>query len=186
LIGCNTIKNGIEEPKTKTMKLKYIFFLILGNLLSYAALAQASDFASISVNIVTPITISKTADMNFGNVAINTSNGTVELSPDGTRTPSGGVTLPIQSGTVSAASFDVSGEGNYTYSISLPTEDFLLFHPNSTDYMIVNNFRSVPENAGQLSSGAQTITVGATLNVEAAQEVGTYQGSSFEVTVNYN
>lgn len=165
------------------MKLKLTIYYVL---LSCIVVGQASDYASASVNIVTPITISKSNDLNFGNVAVSTSSGIVELLPDGTRISSGGVILPTLSGTVSAASFDVSGEGSYTYSISLPTDDFLLFHSNSTDFIIVNGFKSYPESTGQLSSGNQTITVGATLNVEAAQEVGLYQGTGFEVTVNYN
>jgi hypothetical protein len=41
--------------------------------------------------------------------------------------------------------------------------------------MTVNGFTSTPSATGTLSSGGtQTLTVGATLNVAAAQAVGTY------------
>src|ERR1044071_2912789 len=80
--------------------------------------AQATATASASANIITPITIAKTVDMNFGNVAVSaTISGTAILAPAGTRTTggSGGVTLPATNGTVSAASFTVSGQASYTY-----------------------------------------------------------------------
>src|SRR5258705_7180265 len=82
--------------------------------------AQATASATATATIVAPIAISKTVDMNFGNVAVIAA-GTVVLSPStGNRTKTGGVTLPSTIGTVTAASFDVTGEGAYTYSITLP------------------------------------------------------------------
>ncbi|MHB9141405.1 MAG: DUF4402 domain-containing protein, partial [Paludibacter sp.] len=58
------------------------------------AQATASANATAAATIVTPIAITKTVDMNFGNVAVGASAGTVILAPAGTRTTSGGVTLP--------------------------------------------------------------------------------------------
>jgi hypothetical protein len=54
--------------------------------------------------------------------------------------------------------------------------------------MTVDNFTSTPTTSGTLSAaGAQTIDVGATLNVGANQAAGTYvSGTPFSVTVNYN
>src|ERR1700730_18496238 len=81
---------------------------------SSQSFAQASATANASATIVTPIAISKTADMNFGNVAVSGSAGTVVLLPAGTRTSTGGVTLPATAGTVTAAVFTVTGTGTYT------------------------------------------------------------------------
>ncbi len=83
--------------------------------------AQATASASASATIVTPISIAKDVDMNFGNIAVTSSGGTVVLAPAGTRTTTGGVTLPVVNGTVTAAQFTVSGEGAYTYDITLPS-----------------------------------------------------------------
>src|SRR6202012_5340063 len=91
---------------------------------SNASFAQATATASASATIITPISIVKTTDMNFGNVAVSaTIAGTAVLAPAGTRTTggAGGVTLPATTGTVAAAAFTVSGQGNYTYAITLPT-----------------------------------------------------------------
>src|ERR1700757_1740594 len=90
---------------------------------STSSFAQATATASASANIITPISIVKTTDMNFGNVAVSaTLAGTTVLAPAGTRTTGGGggVTLPATTGTVSAAAFTVSGQASYTYAITLP------------------------------------------------------------------
>ena len=147
--------------------------------------AQASATANASATIVTPISISKTADMNFGNVATNGAVGTVVLAPAGTRTPGGGVTLPANVGTVTAASFTVSGSDSYTYAITLPASVVIT---SGSDNMTVDNFTSTPSVTGTLTSGTQVINVGATLNLVASQAEGAYTSSiaPFTVTVNYN
>ncbi len=155
------------------------------------AAAQASATASATARIVTPIAISKTTDMNFGNVAVNaTTAGTVILDTASARTATGGVTLPAVTGTVAAAVFNVSGEPSYTYAITLPSSALTISSTVSgtTSTMTVTAFNSFPSLTGTLSgSGSQTLKVGATLNVAAAQAAGTYtSGSPFTVTVNYN
>lgn len=149
--------------------------------------AQASAPASASATIVTPISIAKTADMDFGNVAVNaTANGTVVLATAGTRTATGGVTLPATVGTVTGASFTVSGQAGYTYAHTLPTTALPIANGAAT--MDVHSFTSLPSSVGTLfAGGTQTLTVCATLDVDAAQGAGTYTSASpFSVTVNYN
>lgn len=149
-----------------------------------SAFAQVSATANASVTIVTPISISKSADLSFGNVATDGSVGTVILAPGGGRTKTGGVTLPASLGTVTAASFAVAGFGTYTYSISLPTT---LTIASGANVMTVDTFTSSPTSTGALTAGAQTLTVGATLNLAASQPAGSYSSATpFTVTVNYN
>ena len=156
-------------------------------IMATAARAQVSATAIATATIVTPIAITKTADMNFGNVAVSTTAGTVVLTPASSRTATGGVTLPATAGTVAAASFDVTGIGSYTYSITLPSTALVLTRNSGSETMNVNTFTSTPAGTGTLSSGAQTVTVGATLNVAGSQVAGVYvSGSTFTVTVNYN
>lgn len=163
-----------------------VFLLFLG--FSGSSFGQVTADASVSVNIVTPIAIVKAADMNFGNVAVSASvAGTVVLPPSGPRTTggAGGVTLPANIGTVSAASFTVSGQANYSYAITLPSSVSIT---DGTHTMTVNTFTSSPATTGTLSAGgSQTLTVGATLNVTAGQAAGTYTNATgVSVTVNYN
>ena len=156
--------------------------------LSNSSFAQATATAAASATIITPITIVKNVDMNFGNVAVSaTLAGSVILAPASTRSVGGtGVTLPATTGTVAAASFTVSGQGSYTYAITLPSSCTITDAGSHT--MLVNAFTSNPSGTGALSAGgSQTLTVGATLNVSAAQAAGVYTNATgVPVTVNYN
>lgn len=148
--------------------------------------AQETASATATATIVTPISITKDVDMNFGNVAVqSTTGGTVVLTPAGGRTRTAGVTLPTTTGTVTAASFTVNGTGAYTYTITLPSSAHTISSGANT--MTVTAFTSTPSGAGgQLSGGTQQLKVGATLNVGAAQPSGVYVSDTpFDVTVNY-
>jgi hypothetical protein len=123
--------------------------------------------------------------MNFGNVATNGAIGTVVLTPAGTRTSTGGVTLPATAGTVTAASFAVTGQGSYTYTISLPGSPITL--AGTTAGVTVGTFVSTPAATGALTAGAQTVLVGATLNLPVSVVAGSYtNAANLTVTVNYN
>jgi len=148
--------------------------------------AQATATATATATIITPITITKNADMNFGNVAVQaTTGGTVVMTPAGLRSATSGVTLPASGGTVSAASFTVNGQAGYTYSITLPHSVTLT--DAASNPMLVDNFSSTPTPVGSLTGGTQTLLVGATLNVALNQAPGVYTSvTPFTVIVNYN
>jgi hypothetical protein len=153
---------------------------------SSSSFAQATATATATATIVTPISITEAVNMNFGNVAVQTgTGGTVVLTPAGVRSTTGGVTLPAVVGTVTAASFTVNGQGTYTYAITLPATATTL--TNGANTMTATTFTSTPSGTGALTGGTQTLNVGATLNVAAAQAAGVYvSGTPFSVTVNYN
>lgn len=148
--------------------------------------AQTSASATASATILTAISITKTVDMSFGNISVQASTGgTVILTPAGARSVTGGVTLPATAGTVTAASFTIGGEGSYTYAITLPGTAHTI--TSGSNNMTVTAFTSTPSGTGTLSSGAQTLAVGGTLNVAAGQPYGSYTSETgFNVTVNYN
>ncbi len=148
----------------------------------------ASATATASATIITPIALNKTVDMNFGNLAVNATPGTVALSAAlaPSRTPTGGVTL-IAGGTITAATFTVTGLTGATYSITLPADGVVsLTGPGAP--MAANTFVSTPTVAagGTLTAGTQTLYVGATLSVAGGQTPGAYSSAAFTVTVNYN
>lgn len=166
---------------------KLIVFAIAILGFTTVSFGQATASSTASATIITPISLSKTVDMNFGNIAVNATVGTVLLTPGGTRTAGGGVTLPVASGTVAAASFTVGGAGTNTFSITLPNTDYTITRATGTETMIVNTFTSSPSGTGVLAGGTATVTVGATLNVGASQVAGSYTNATgFPVTVNYN
>jgi hypothetical protein len=130
------------------------------------------------------IAISPTQELAFGSVVAG-SGGAVTISVDPLgRSTSGGVTV-VPSGTWTAASFRITGDALRTYSISLPADGVVQLTSGSNS-MAVNKFTSNPATSGDLGlGGAQTVSVGATLNVGINQPIGAYSGN-FTVTVNYN
>ena len=166
------------------MKKVILLFVAIVLMTGYTKTVIAQTSApspTASVTLRTPITIS---NMNFGNITAGSTLGTVVLSTTGTRTKTGGVTLPAIIGTVSVASFLVTGDLSSTYAISLPTSYTIT---NGSYSMTVNAFVSSPSGTGTLSGvGQQTLNVGATLNIGANQVGGNYTNATgFNVTVNY-
>lgn len=165
------------------MKKILAFSVVLLAFTAGAFAQSANTTATATAVIVAPIAITRTADMNFGNIIADTDGGTVVLVPAGTRTLNG-LTSPSIAGTVSAASFTVTGFDGATYSISLPANHTISSGGNN---MVVDTFTSNPSGTGTLTGGTQTLNVGATLNVGSAQPAGTYTNATgFTVTVNYN
>ncbi len=139
-----------------------------------------SDTANVAITLLAPISISSSGDMDFGTMITTGTAGTVTVTPAGARSS---VNVDLLGGFPAAASFDVTGDGNANYSITLPSSATLSSGGNT---MTVDTFT---DDAGAspklLPGGSETFNVGATLSVGAAQAAGTYSGT-FSVTVNYN
>ena len=160
--------------------------VILMSIASLNAFAEGGTTATASANatarIITPIAITNTQGLAFGNIASSAAIGTVTVTPAGVRTGTGGVT-PSAIGTFNNAIYTATGENNATYSITLPSSINITSGSNT---MVVNSFTSTPTPTGLLNgSGTQTINVGATLNVGANQATGNYAGT-YDVTIAYN
>jgi hypothetical protein len=176
-----------SEKKSETQKESILKKLILTSLAIVIALfvtgtAFAAE-ATASATIMSAIGISKTIDMSFGNVIAPTADKTVILSTAGVR--SGTATFGPGGG--AAASFDVTGDANATFSITLPGDSDVTI-VDGTNNMTVTLFNSAAAagTQGTLSgTGTQTLLVGAQLNVAANQVPGNYSGT-FNVTVAYN
>lgn len=153
------------------------------------AAAQVSAGAYAEAHIITPLTITKTVDMDFGNVAVINSPGTIVLGTDGSRLGTGGATpVTNPSGTVTAAEFDITGTPNTQVVVTLPPDAPIPVRVyNGAVYMDVTNFISNPVSGFLIPGGGSlTLEVGATLNTAANQAVGTYHTQSdFVVTINY-
>ncbi|MBP7675339.1 MAG: DUF4402 domain-containing protein [Thermoanaerobaculia bacterium] len=152
-----------------------------------SAMAQSSTSANANATatIVTPITLTRTADLRFGEVVASTADGTVVITSGGAKSATGGVTA-LSGLPHGAAAFTVGGGANRTFSITIPTTDVTITKIASTETMTVNAFTSSLGSSGTLSSGgAATLNVGGTLNVGASQTTGNYSGE-FSVTVAYN
>lgn len=160
-------------------------FLMTFAFQSVNAQGPATGVAETSATIIAPIAINKTVDLNFGNIAALTTDQQVTVTPAGDRNSTEPQGLPTATtGTISAASFTVTGLENATYSIVLPPSFNVTSDGNT---MLVNNFTSTPTATGTLTDGTQTLNVGATINVGANQAAGTYtNANALSVTVAYN
>ena len=145
--------------------------------------AQSTASADASARIVSPLQITKTADLKFGNIAAGPSAGTVDMAISDVRTATGGVTL-IAAGNVSnAAAFDIIGYPDASFTISLPSS--ILIASGANDMQVDNFVSSLGATSALDAQGEAALKVGATLNVDANQPVGLYTGA-FDVTVAYN
>jgi hypothetical protein len=131
-----------------------------------------------------PVSISNTEALAFGKFAAG-AGGSIAVSTSGARSASGGVVL-LSSSPGAAARFEVSGDANLTYAISLPANGVASLSNGSGQNMSLSDFSSAPASAGLLNAlGRQTVSVGARLNVGANQPSGNYSGT-FEIYVDYN
>ncbi len=154
---------------------------ILIALLSTGTAFAATASANATASIVAAISIAKVTDLQFGNIVAGVGATTVSLSTLGVRSGDG---TPVLGGVVTPASFLVSGNLVATYSITLPTTTTLT-RTAGAETMTVTGFISNPSGTGILTAGAQSLLVGATLNVGAGQVAGVYSGT-FDVSVAYN
>jgi hypothetical protein len=176
--------NGILSIKTTKFNRKEKIMLVFALYFCFSCPLRAQD----DLIPITPISIVKNIDLNFGNIAVSSAGGAVILAPNGTRTSTGGVTLPATTGSTTTAKFTVTGENYLTYTILLPTSDLILTETlRASETMTVNAFTSTPNTIGIITTGTAIIMVGATLNVSALQPKGLYTNSNgFEVIVHYN
>jgi hypothetical protein len=161
--------------------------LIIG-LSAQKAQAQTSVSAHATAEVIQALTATEVATLNFGRFSPENAGGEIRLSPDGSRSASGTVTL--SGGLYNPASFHLTGHNDVTVTISLPTSSAMLTNSTSGKTMEVNNwetFPSVSSGAGVLTKGLLAINVGATLKVGSSNEnpVGIYSGT-YTITFSYN
>ena len=150
--------------------------MVAGAALSVQA---AGGTGNVTASIIAPIAITKSTDLAFGSVVSSGSADTVVVSPAGARTCGGTLTC---TNTVTAGAFNVTGGTGETYSITLPASATVTSAANT---MTITAFTSTPSGTGALTGGAETLRIGARLQVGAGQALGSYSGT-YAVTVEYN
>ena len=149
------------------------------------AFAQATASTSIETRavIINPITITKTQDLDFGNIVSSYSGGTVTINPNGIRTVSGVAIASSSPGNVSAAQAIIS-HGDALYNVTFP-ESIILYNASNPDQtLLITDFISEPIVN---NPDSDILRIGATLNVEANQVQGYYSNpDGFNVTVSYD
>lgn len=161
---------------------KQLFVLLMLSCMCVSSFA-ATATATATANITSTMTVRTINGLFFGDLSSSAESGTLALSPGGTRTTTGGVTVN-RAIAGSPAAFDIQGDPNSTYAITFPAA--IVMTNGSPNTMVVDRFTSLPEATGVIdASGQQTLFVGGTLNVDSNQSFGTYTGE-LNVTVDYN
>jgi hypothetical protein len=178
----NTLFMNLSK-KIAATALMFIAFVSVAN-----AQMEAQVISSATATIINPITLTQNGVLSFGNI-IPKAEGTVVITPFGQVSATGAEIAQIQKGSQTAARYDVSGERNFAYTISLPTSNVLLTKTGTSGTsavtMIVNAFEHNVATPTLDSEGKCMFNVGATLNVAANQDAGVYTGE-YVVKVNYN
>ena len=150
--------------------------------------AQATVSATATAQVISALTATETAQLNFGRFSPETQGGLILLTPDGVLTTQG--TVITGAGAHSPASFFITGEYNATFTIVLPAGPAVLTNALSSKTMLVSGWQSIPSSGvgvGKLNGGGMTVQVGAVLNVGDmnANPVGIYTGI-YAITFSYN
>ncbi len=162
-------------------KIKSVFLVIAGLGLASGAAHAVDGGGSAKVNVVSPLSITQSQELNFGIVAPGVSTGTVAVAVGGAVTQGNTAVYFTGSGAQNGA-FDIVGDQNRQYSIALPASASLTGGGNP---ILVDGFISDPAVTGLLDiNGLQEVRVGATLHLPSGQATGIYTGS-YTVTVLY-
>ena len=173
----------------KTTILK--FFTLSAAIFAFSTISfgqsQSTASADAGANIITPISITNSQGLDFGDIVSQTNAFTVTMSASGSRTDASELTgdqsplLSTDAG--NQALFTITGEENYKFSVTLPTSIELT--ATGATAMTVSDFTMNLNAANNtLTGGSVDLSVGATLNVNATQQAGAYTGT-FDVTVAY-
>lgn len=159
-----------------------LLLVILFSSIKVSCQISASTTVESRATIIDPIKITKSVDLDFGNVISAYTPGRVVLLPEGSRIADGVQISNTFPGNVSPAQAEVI-HGNNKYSITLP-ESFLLYSQDDPNQiLLIDEFKVVSET-GEL---IDILNIGATLNLAANQPSGFYTNTSgFYVTVSYN
>lgn len=141
--------------------------------------AAATANATASAEILSTLTVTKTKDLDFGQIA---ANGAGTLAINGAGTPTCSAAL-VCTGTRQVADFTVTGTAGSAVLASVTTPSISL-SDGAGHSMTVNAFDVYYPSGTTLAGGSTTFNVGGTLNVAAAQVAGLYSGT-FTVSVEY-
>jgi hypothetical protein len=185
--GLRMIRTNRFFQRTATASLLAVFAIMAAQP-AYAGTTPGGG----EITIVRPLSFVIDDNLDFGTIVRGTTAGTVTITPTGTRTQTGGVTL-INGGGHKAASFAGQGTFLQRVEISLGANSISLNGPGAP--MRVRDFVIGSTPTAVLTStplsfriaglnGVFSFPIGATLDVAANQAPGVYSGN-WSITLNY-
>ena len=171
-------------------KLLLSAIVILGfTAVSFGQTNQVAN-ATATAKVIKALTLTNPTGLDFGTFSgLSTTTSTVVLATNNSRSGTANLLAGLPG---TAAAFNVVGEANAVFSITLPATATSLtaVAPSLGTAMSIPAASWVTNQTSNSSvtldgSGLNTFLVGSTLNVGINQAAGTYNGT-YSVTVNYN
>ena len=158
-----------------------LYNILLLFAVSFRVNGQAS--ATVTANIIAPTAMSKTFESFSGKVPITSleesSNHASGLNSKTKLRKKNRKEIDVP-----AASFALSENPDFTYSVSLPDKPLIVMKGDA--FITIENFLFTSSESANLSS-LQNIHIRATVNLQSSKTGGTYSGSSpMTIVVNYN
>ena len=148
-----------------------------------AAPVSASTPGKAGATLLRPLTLLKTADLDFGTLYVGTGGTAVINAASNAQTTTGGVISA--GGAPHGANFIGAASGLSLIYVQAPAGNVTVTRVGGTETMTVSNFTLQNGNLYlATAAGAFAFRVGATLNVAAGQADGVYVGT-FNVTATY-
>jgi hypothetical protein len=168
------------------MKKSIMLFVAIVMMASFTNKLMAQTQSVGALILAAGVQITAADDMHFGTMLVPTTAATVILAIDGSRTTTGTITLLGGPLPAKAGSYDLVGENNADYAITIGASTTITNGTALNDMTVDNFVCSYAALTGTLNgSGLDNFKVGATLHLANAQPVGTYSGT-YNLSVDYN
>lgn len=166
-----------------------LFALLCFTGLTGGSFAQVSVTNDVHVSIVSPIGISNSEALVFGNLNLTPfAKGSITMTINGDRITgnAGEHSLTDTTGTFTAAKFSITGMTDYVYSVTLPSGIAVLAE-HGFKTMTVDTWTCNQQSDNFAVSIPGDIYIGGTLHVDSGPEMdGTNANAEFRIIVNYN
>ena len=170
------------------MKTTLKIFALTVALFGITNISFGQDTSTAAVNasakIITPISIVKVKDINFGDLVPSATTAvTVVMDQTGSITSDAQYFLANSSTPRTAASFTISGEAGHAYKINCPATIDLV-GPGDNMTLTFDPSLAINGTSLTLTGGTQTLNLGGSLALGINQTAGAYS-KEFNVTVAY-
>lgn len=167
----------------------FTFSLLTIGLIHSPLFAQTQEEVQVGATIGSPLEITKSADLHFGDIVAGATAGTLTIDTDGNITTTGGTeTFTFGDNDPSVATFDLKGMPWATVAVSLPDDNEVVLtnqHGNAETMTLINFTTNFTDDKYTFTPPAKVeLKVAATIEVGADQEPGDYVGE-FDVILNY-
>jgi hypothetical protein len=149
---------------------------------------ESTANGSSTATVIAPLKITAVNTLAFGEVTEYGAGGTITVvAGSNTNTASAGGNAQVMGGTVSAGSFNVTGQANEIYQVTLPLDNVVTLTsvvPDAVPMKVQSFDTDLTDEKGTIGTN-DTFHVGAVLHLNAGQKAATDYTGTYTVTVQY-